>query len=294
MDGIINVFKPKGITSYDVIRRIKKILNIKKVGHTGTLDPNAGGVLPVCVGNATRLSEYILNSKKEYIGELTLGYETDTQDGDGKVIKYSDKIVEEEEIKMAFEGFKGEIEQVPPMYSAIKHKGKKLYELAREGINVERSPRNVTVYDMNIIEIHENKVLFKVLCSRGTYIRTLCNDIGTKLGTYGYMSYLLRTKVGNFVIEDGMSIEELEKKVKNNKFEDFLIPMDEALQDWNFVNVNDEDCFKLMNGLTIDVLGALKEGLNRVYCQDKFLGIGNIKSHNNVNMLKMKKVLCKR
>ncbi|SCL82908.1 tRNA pseudouridine(55) synthase TruB [Sporanaerobacter sp. PP17-6a] len=294
MDGIINVFKPKGITSYDVIRMIKKILNIKKVGHTGTLDPNAGGVLPVCVGNATRLSEYILNSKKEYIGELTLGYETDTQDGDGNVIKYSDKIVEEEEIKMAFEGFKGEIEQVPPMYSAIKHNGKKLYELAREGINVERSPRNVTVYDMNIIEIHENKVLFKVLCSRGTYIRTLCNDIGTKLGTYGYMSYLLRTKVGNFVIEDGMSIEELEKKVKNNKFEDFLIPMDEALQDWNFVNVNDEDCFKLMNGLTIDLWGDLKEGLNRVYCQDKFLGIGNIKSHNNVNMLKMKKVLCKR
>ena len=153
MDGYINVFKPKGMTSHDVVRNIKKILNVKKVGHTGTLDPNASGVLPICIGKATRTSEYLLNCDKSYIGELTLGVQTDTQDIDGNVINYSKRIVGEEDIKSAFNQYKGEIYQLPPMYSALKYKGKKLYELARSGIEVERKSRKVYIYDINILSI---------------------------------------------------------------------------------------------------------------------------------------------
>src|SRR5699024_7826810 len=198
MDGILNIYKPPGMTSFDVVSIVRRELKIKKVGHTGTLDPMASGVLVLCTGKATKISQYILGSKKSYIGELTLGYETDTHDLEGKVLKHSKKKVSSKDISEVFNSFKGEVNQIPPMYSAVRFKGRKLYELAREGKVVERKSRKVTIYNLDILEIDENnKVLFGVECSAGTYIRTLCNDIGYKLGTYGYMSYLTRTSVSN-------------------------------------------------------------------------------------------------
>lgn len=236
MNGILNVFKPKGLSSYDIVREVRKIFGIRKVGHTGTLDPNASGVLPICIGKATRISEYLLNSDKVYVGELTLGFKTDTQDKDGIVLKQSNKIVTESEIIKAFDCFKGEIYQLPPMYSALKHKGKKLYELAREGIEVEREKRKVHIYDISILNIvNNNKILFRVRCSRGTYIRTLCDDIGQLLGTYGYMSYLIREEVYPFNIKESVSLDNIYDKYNKKKVGDILIPMDKCLKDFKYL-----------------------------------------------------------
>ena len=215
MDGIINIFKPKGITSHDAVSIMRRTLGIKKIGHTGTLDPNATGVLPLCIGKGTRISEYLLDVDKEYIGELSLGLATDTQDSDGKVLKQSHKIVSRDDIYKAFDRFKGEIWQIPPMYSSIRYNGKKLYEFAREGKVVNRRARNVKIYNLDIINIFNNKkIIFYVKCSKGTYIRTLCDDIGEYLGTYGYMSYLIRIGVGDFKIADSYSIDYIKNLTK--------------------------------------------------------------------------------
>ena len=254
MNGYINVFKPKGLTSHDVVRRIKRILGVKKVGHTGTLDPNASGVLPICIGKATRTSEYLLNANKSYISELTLGICTDTQDVDGKILRYSNKEVKVEDIVSTFNLYKGEIYQLPPMYSALKYKGKKLYELARNGVEVERKKRKIHIYDINILNNDENKkILFSVKCSRGTYIRTLCNDIGESLGTYGYMSYLIRTEVEPFVISDAVSLETIQKKQETNSIEDILYPIDYPLYNIRPIYIPDSFYNKLINGMSINI-----------------------------------------
>lgn len=298
MNGYINVFKPKGMTSYDVVKCIKRILNVKKIGHAGTLDPNASGVLPICIGKATRTSEYLLNCDKSYIGELVLGVQTDTQDIDGNVTNYSDKIVEEKDIKSAFNQFKGEIYQLPPMYSALKYKGKKLYELARKGIEVERKRRKVYIYDIKILNIINNKkILFSVKCSRGTYIRTLCNDIGESLGTYGYMSYLIRTAVYPFYLSDSVSLETIKEKWDKNKIDNILYPIDYPLSNMKSVIVPDDFFKQLVNGMPIEtekleLLNKLNVDENiRVYCKDTFVGIGKIVSRNNKFVLKLNKVL---
>lgn len=295
MNGVINVFKPKGITSHDVIKELRKHLGIKKVGHTGTLDPNASGVLPVCVGKGTRISEYLLNISKEYIAELTLGVATDTQDFEGRVINYSDKKVTPQEIYRAFNSFKGQIEQIPPMYSAIKHKGKKLYELARKGETIEREPRRVFIYDLQIKRIYENKVLFYVRCSKGTYIRTLCDDIGKLLGTFGYMSYLIRVGVGEFKIWDSISLDYI-KKANREGLEAFIYPIDECLQHLESLTVDDRYYNQLVNGAIVPIrnlvgLDNLRNQPLRVYCRDSFIGVGILTNMNNAINLKMDKVL---
>ncbi len=295
MDGIINVFKPKGITSHDVIKDIRKIFKIKKVGHTGTLDPNAAGVLLVCIGKGTRISEYMLDLPKEYIGELTLGYATDTQDAEGKIIKYSNKEVKEEEIYHAFNKFKGEIEQIPPMYSALKYKGQKLYELARKGKTVERKPRQATIYELIIKKIIDKKIIFYVKCSKGTYVRTLCDDIGEYLGTYGYMSFLLRVGVGNFRIEDSISLDQL-KELDSNSLESMIIPIDEGLMHLDKIKLDKKYFTKLINGVKIYMkeLSINKYNVNipmRVYCDNKFIGIGRINQSKHDLYIKMDKVL---
>lgn len=208
--GIINVYKEKGYTSHDVVARLRRILGQKKIGHTGTLDPDAEGVLPVCLGKATRVCDLLADKDKTYHAILLLGKTTDTQDVSGTVIKTEDVTASVKEVYEAIQSFKGEYEQIPPMYSALKVNGKKLYELAREGKTVERRARTVHIHGIRIHEIVLPRVSMTVECSKGTYIRTLCHDIGEKLGCGGCMEQLLRTQVGPFFIEDSLKLDEIE------------------------------------------------------------------------------------
>ncbi|MTI70008.1 MAG: tRNA pseudouridine(55) synthase TruB [Firmicutes bacterium] len=295
MNGLLNILKPSGTTSFDVVRFIKKTLDIKKVGHTGTLDPNASGVLPICLGKATKLSNYLMNNKKIYRAELTLGAKTDTQDKFGKVLEKKDFNVTEDEIKKVFKEFKGEIEQIPPMFSALKHKGKKLYELARQGKEIERKPRKIQIYDLNIIRIKEETVIFDVVCSKGTYIRTLCNDIGEKLGTYGYMSFLLRTETGIFNIRDSYTVEEIKKMAMEGEIVKAIKPLDYPLKDYESIYLDDKFYKKISNGVKIPVDDFTNKKLKfdkfyTVYCNDKFIGIGIIIKKENIKCLKIQRL----
>ena len=261
MNGVIVVDKAKGNTSFDEIRKIRKEYNIKKVGHTGTLDPMATGVLTILVGEATKLSDYLMEHDKEYVATLTLGEKRDTGDSEGKIIE-TKKVPElnEKDVKETLKSFEGEISQIPPKYSAIKVNGKKLYEYARSGEKIEIKPRKVTIFEINLIEIKENNITFKVHCSKGTYIRTLCEDIAEKLGTVGYMSSLRRTRVGNFTLEDVGKIFSIEETLKNEPE----------------YKLKDKELSKFLNGVKIKA--NLKDGLVRVYDNDKFIGVGEIKT----------------
>lgn len=294
MNGIVNFYKPKNMTSHDAVNICRKIFNTRRVGHGGTLDPNVTGVLPICIGKATRVAEYLLESDKEYIGELTLGHATDTQDIDGEIVKSSIKEATEDEIEESFKKFTGEITQIPPMFSAVKHKGKKLYELAREGKTVVRKPRISNIYQLEIIKNTNNKeILFYTHCSKGTYIRTLCNDIGLDLNTYGFMSYLIRVGVGQLKIEDSLSIEYL-RSLDSHQLSNILIPMDTMLTELKEIQVPNTLYNKLINGVQLlinkDPSIKLEEDL-RVYCLDKFIGIGSIVVKDDLEYLKMNKVL---
>ena len=294
MDGIINFFKPKGMTSHDAVYYFRKLYNTKKVGHTGTLDPMATGVLPICIGKATRVSEYLLNVGKEYIGELTLGSETDTQDKEGKIIKYSNKKTNAETLKIVFSDFKGQQEQIPPMYSAKKVGGKKLYELAREGITIERKSNTINISEIDIIHNIENRrIVFYTKCSKGTYIRTLCNDIGNRLETYGHMSFLIRVGVGNFKLSNSYGMETLNKMTQEER-ETILLPMDYALTHLKSIQISNTNYKHLTNGLKLKVdthNDIIDNESIRVYCNEQFIGIGKLITENEERMIKMDKVL---
>lgn len=238
VSGVINIYKEKGYTSHDIVNIVRKKLNKVKTGHTGTLDPDAIGVLPICIGKATKLSEYIASSIKEYKAIVSLGKTTTTQDSSGETIEEKEVNCTKEEIINAVNSFKGDIMQTPPMYSAIKIKGKKLYELAREGKEIERKSRKITIYNIEITKFIDNKNFeITVLCSKGTYIRTLCNDIGDYLKCGGYMSYLLRTRTGNFYIDDAIKLNELDSIIENNNLNNVLMPMDKVLEDYKKITV---------------------------------------------------------
>lgn len=294
MNGIINFLKPRNMTSHDAVNYFRKLLGIKRIGHTGTLDPQVSGVLPVCIGKATRVSQYILDADKEYIGELTLGKKTSTQDGSGEIIKTSNKEVTNQEIINIFNNYIGPIEQTPPMYSAVRYKGKRLYELAREGKSVDRKKRNAIIYSLDIVNIKANKVLFKVKCSKGTYIRTLCNDIGEDLGTYGYMSFLMRTSVGDFKISDSLSMDFLNGLNKND-IKNYILPTDIGLSASNLEDliIPKEDLIRAKNGAIVYLKGEsfLYDTLLKVYTNDNiFIGLGKVYKNNKRDILKMKKV----
>lgn len=293
MNGIINFYKPKGMTSHDAVNFFRRLLNIKRIGHTGTLDPNVTGVLPVCIGKATRVSEYMLEDDKVYIGEITFGIQTDSQDSDGEIINKSEKKITKEDVLKAFSHFTGEIEQIPPMYSAVKHKGRKLYELAREGIEVERKARKAIIYSLDVIDFNldENKVIFQVKCSKGTYIRTLCNDIGLYLDTYAYMSHLIRVHVGEFNISNSYSKEYL-SSLDKEEIEKLLKPIDYPLKKLEKIVIDDNLYKKVVNGDKIYLENSnLKEGKEvTVYCMEEFIGIARIVKDENNIILKMRKV----
>lgn len=256
INGVINIYKEKGFTSHDVVAKMRGILKIKKIGHTGTLDPDAEGVLPICVGNATKLCDLIMEKDKEYVAELVLGKKTTTEDLSGDIVSTSEayKKITMEELKNIVKTFEGEIMQVPPMFSAIKVNGKKLYELARAGVEVERKARKINIYRIEILdELKETdndlRVHIKVACSKGTYIRTLCNDIGEKLGCFGCMGSLIRNKSGQFVIEESIKLAELAEIVADNGLENSgkLIKVDEIL-DYESLNLKPEYKKLLNNG----------------------------------------------
>lgn len=249
ISGVINIYKEKGFTSHDVVNIVRKKLGKIKTGHTGTLDPDAMGVLPICVGKATKLSEYIASSIKEYKAIVSLGKTTTTQDGSGEVIEEKKVNCSEDNIKKVVNCFKGEIMQTPPMYSAIKIGGKKLYELVREGKEIERKQRKITIYNIEITNFIDNENFeIKVLCSKGTYIRTLCNDIGQALGCGAYMSYLLRTRTGNFYIDNAIKLDDIDKFLQNNKLNDILLPMDIVLSGYKKISVLNKANKFLYNG----------------------------------------------
>ncbi|MCR5098597.1 MAG: tRNA pseudouridine(55) synthase TruB [Lachnospiraceae bacterium] len=229
MQGIIAVNKDRGFTSFDVVAKLRGILKTKKIGHTGTLDPEARGVLVVCVGKATKLVEALMDHDKTYEAGLLLGRETDTCDIWGETISENVVDVTEDQVRQVIKGFIGPQKQTPPMYSAKKVDGKKLYELAREGKTVERKSADIEIYDIKITDISLPEVRFTVSCSKGTYIRSLCHDIGEKLGCGGCMSSLLRTQTGDFTLEDAHSLDEIQNTADEGRIEDILIPIDRVL-----------------------------------------------------------------
>ena len=233
--GIINVYKEKGFTSFDVVAKLRGILRTKKIGHTGTLDPDAEGVLPVCIGRATKVCDILTDKDKVYEAVMLLGVETDTQDTSGEVLKELPVTVSEECVKEAILSFVGDYAQVPPMYSALKVNGKKLYELAREGKTVERKARNVQIFSIEILEMNLPRVRMSVHCSKGTYIRTLCHDIGAMLGCGGCMEKLLRTKVGVFELQDTLKLAEIDELAKAGAVEEKIISVDELFEDYTKV-----------------------------------------------------------
>lgn len=228
--GIINVYKEKGFTSFDVVAKLRGILRTKKIGHTGTLDPDAEGVLPVCIGKATKVCDLLTDKDKIYEAVLLLGTETDTQDTSGQVLKELPVTADEETVKKAILSFVGTYAQVPPMYSALKVNGKKLYELAREGKTVERKARMVQIFSIEILEVNLPEVRMSVHCSKGTYIRTLCHDIGQMLGCGGCMKQLLRTKVGIFELKDSLKLSEIDQLAKEGLAEEKIISVDELFE----------------------------------------------------------------
>ncbi len=247
--GIINIYKEKGYTSHDVVAIVRKMLGRVKAGHTGTLDPQAEGVLPICIGRATKISEYIASEIKGYRAVVNLGFTTDTEDHTGEILTKSDVTASKDDIIQAILSFKGEILQTPPMYSAIKINGQKLYDLARKGKTVERKQRAVTIYNIDIVEfLSDKEVLIDVLCSKGTYIRTLCKDIGEKLGCGANMGNLLRTRTGNFFVENSIKLDSLKLNVENNNLQPYLITVDKVFPQYRHVSVLQEAQKYVENG----------------------------------------------
>ncbi len=309
MDGIILVNKEKDFTSHDVVSIVKKITE-SKVGHTGTLDPNATGVLPLLIGNATKISKYLINHDKEYEAVIQLGKKTTTADIEGEVIE--EKEVPEKiyiECENILKSFIGKQKQTPPAYSAIKVNGKKLYSYAREGIKIEIEPRNIEIYNIELMNINkeEKQISFRVSCSKGTYIRSLCEDIADKLGTVGYMKDLKRTKVGDFEIKEAITIDELKEKFEKNDFSD-VITIENIFKDMPKIELNENNIKQYLNGVKIcvaeyekskepqklqelQILGdeekilktqeskSLKDGIYRIYYKNEFNGIGIVKDN---------------
>lgn len=287
LKGILNIIKPPGMTSHDVVAIVRKKLRIKRVGHTGTLDPNAAGVLPICIGQATKISQYLLESEKKYRAEMKLGITTDTQDLYGSVINYKNVDATEEEIRNALLSFIGEYDQVPPMYSALKMQGKKLYELARQGIEVVREPRRVYIKEINIINIKDDTVLFDVICSKGTYIRTLCHDVGELLGCGAVMSFLLRTATSRFEISSAITLEELQAITDTDELKGFLKPIDYPLVHMPRINIDEKYKKAALNGNTIPIQIPPSENLLgskiRIYVNEDFIGIASIIENSDRN-----------
>lgn len=284
MDGIIIINKTKGCTSHDIVYKIKKMLN-EKVGHTGTLDPMAEGVLPILVGKGTLASKYLINHDKKYIVELQLGTKTDTADGEGRIVKQqpvNKEILTTKNIEKILQSFVGKQEQIPPIYSAIKINGKKLYEYARKGQEIELKPRKIEIYNIKLINysVEEKKIKFEVFCGKGTYIRSLCEDMAIKFGTAGYMKSLKRIQVGDFKIEDSITIDELNNIIQKNELDKTktIITLEKLFEKIPSIRLDNRKLELFLNGVMLTQ--KQNEGVYKIYNQkDEFIGTGTIKDN---------------
>ncbi len=270
--GIINVYKEAGYTSFDVVARLRGILKIRKIGHTGTLDPDAVGVLPVCVGKATKVVDLLTDKDKEYVTTMLLGVETDTQDMTGRVLSSREAALSKDQVEEVIRSYVGEIFQIPPMYSALKVNGQKLCDLARKGVEVERKPRKVTIHGIEILSIELPRVTMRVRCSRGTYIRTLCHDIGQTLNCGGTMESLTRTRVADFGLEDAYTIDEIQTMEQEGEVNRILLPVDRLFSSVPAFSVTAEGAKLLANGnpLKADRLLPVNEEAGEAagFCRD--------------------------
>ncbi|HEX3028072.1 MAG TPA: tRNA pseudouridine(55) synthase TruB [Clostridia bacterium] len=303
-NGIINVLKPPGMTSFDVVAYLRGVLKTRKIGHTGTLDPAAVGVLPICVGSATKVIEFITDKDKHYRAELTLGIRTDTQDSSGNIIDVRNPDISEEKIRSTIKSFEGKYSQIPPMYSAVKVDGKKLYELARSGITIERKPREVEIYSADILKIESGiavledngipviRVLFDIKCSKGTYIRTLCDDIGERLGCGGHMSFLIRLGTGAFGINDSKTLDEIKAMIENNEPTGLFTDIVKTFDDLGEIKLKISEEKRFVNGIQIQLINqdAEKQRMVRVLnSAGKFIALGEIIEKEGIPFLKSKK-----
>lgn len=277
MDGILNIDKPQGITSYRVVSLVKRLSGERRVGHAGTLDPMATGVLPVCLGQATRIVEFLADATKTYRAEIELGVTTDTYDASGRVIHRENSAgIQREQVERALASFRGVIRQTPPMYSAVRHQGKKLYQLARAGITVERKSRPATIYRLDIVDFQPPLVTIDVECGKGTYIRSLAYDLGQVLGCGASLKSLVRRSYGPFGIKNAVSVPRLEDAFRHGYGEHFVHPMDFVLSAWPAVVVNEATEPAVRNGTPIDL--PLEPSSGKQYCraytaEGHFLGI---------------------
>lgn len=290
MDGLINLLKEPGYTSHDQVAALRRLLKTKKVGHAGTLDPGAAGVLPICVGQGTRVAEYMMDKNKTYRAEIVFGIETETQDAGGKVLcRQPGARVELSQLEEVLESFKGEIKQLPPMVSAVHYQGRRLYEWARQGKTVERQPRKVVIHSLKVISFQGERLypslLLDIKCSRGTYIRTLCADIGARLGCGAYLSFLIRTSSGDFHLQDAYTLTEIQDMLDRGDYS-FLLPVDYALKDIPALTVKEKAVPFVLNGLPLAPSGirggvgtTSGPGLVRLYDpQGTLLALGNYHS----------------
>ena len=283
-EGVICILKPPGMSSSDAVTDVRRVFDEKRVGHTGTLDPAAAGVLPICIGRATRLFDFLVDKRKEYIAELVFGLSTDTEDATGAVIERSGRLVSEEELSAVLPRFTGDIEQTPPIYSALNVGGVKLYKLARSGElkeALEEKRRVITVYELELMrKTGENRFLIRIVCSKGTYIRTLCKDIGAAVGVPAYMGFLLRTKSGAFTLEDSYSIAELAEMKERGGLQAAVIPMDRAIEHipkLEISGISKKNENLLIHGAAIKCADPREGTPLRVYLMGEFMGLGEIR-----------------
>lgn len=292
--GVLNVYKPKGMTSHDVVAILRRTLHMKRIGHTGTLDPIAEGVLPILIGKATKLSDLLMSEEKRYKAGVKLGVTTDTDDLTGEVLAEREVLVTEDEVKEVLASFLGKQAQIPPMYSAIKVDGQKLYQLARRGVVTERKPRNIEIYDLEMENFKGDTFDLSVHCSKGTYIRALCRDIGEALNTGAAMETLIRVQSGSFSLDSAHTLEEIKIAAENGTVLDLLISADEVLKDIPRVDVTEEYAAKIKNGIRLrpeqlGISGAKEENLYCIYFEDTLLCVLKAMLSENTILLAMEK-----
>jgi len=284
MDGIINLLKPPGMSSNSAVSHVKRLLNTKKVGHAGTLDPGACGVLVILLGKGTKLSQHLMDGEKEYIFEITFGARTDTQDAYGQVVERHVKNVSKDMIEAIIPSFIGNIKQTPPAFSAISVNGQRSYHLARKGIEVKLEPREITIHALDLLDqTGVNRFLLRAKCSKGTYIRTLAEDIARAMGTCAYTSFLERTQSGVFGIEDAVTLDDLEEVVVRDVVSEHVLLLEQAVMDFKSVIIDKQDYKRITNGLSGRVMASEtndesnQEALHRIYCKNQLIGLGVIK-----------------
>ena len=288
-DGILNINKSCGPTSHDVVSRVRKLIDMRRVGHAGTLDPLATGILLVCVGRATRVVEYLMDRRKVYRARVRLGIVTNTYDAEGQVVAESKVEVGRDQVERTLEQFRGEIVQIPPMYSAVKHEGMPLYQLARQGIEVEREPRQVEVFRLDLVAWEPPKCTLEVVCSRGTYVRALAHDLGQALGCGAYLTGLVRLASGDFRLEDAVTMDQLARIAAAGDWSDVLHPIDAALTSFPALQLDEEDARRLCAGQSVSSLGQIhpvervEDMMARVYKLDgTFLALATYDSTADV------------